>query len=114
MANIFDLLNNSKETRKLNDNISWFYVTYQWILTGNLINIKLFLNIYLFLLIYIIILFFIGSTIIGPSFIYLMMVGAFVTCFQLNNWLSFWYNSIPIIIFILICFFCQERIQVII
>lgn len=88
MANIFDLLNNSKETRKLNDNISWFYVTYQWILTG--------------------------STIIGPSFIYLMMVGAFVTCFQLNNWLSFWYNSIPIIIFILICFFCQERIQVII
>ncbi|XP_031773547.1 chitin synthase chs-2-like isoform X1 [Apis florea] len=85
MANIFDLLDNSKETRKLNDNISWFYVTYQWILTG--------------------------STIIGPSFIYLMMVGAFVTSFQLDNWLSFWYNSIPIIIFILICFFCQERIQ---
>lgn len=41
MANIFDLLDNSKETRKLNDNISWFYITYQWILTGNLILINI-------------------------------------------------------------------------
>ncbi|CAL7946040.1 unnamed protein product [Xylocopa violacea] len=88
MANIFDLLGTSNETRKLNDNISWLYIAYQWILTG--------------------------STIIGPSFIYLMMVGAFVTSFQLDNWFSFWTNSIPIAIFILVCFFCKVRMQLII
>ena len=60
-----------------------------------------------------IILFSLGSTIIGPSFIYLMMVGAFVTSFQLDNWLSFWLNSITILIFILICFFYDVRMQVI-
>ncbi|XP_050482557.1 chitin synthase chs-2-like isoform X1 [Bombus huntii] len=87
MANIFDLLNTSRETRKLNNNISWLYVTYQWILTG--------------------------STIIGPSFIYLMMVGAFVTSFELNNWISFWCNSIPIVIFALISFFGDVHKQLI-
>ncbi|KAK1127233.1 hypothetical protein K0M31_003777 [Melipona bicolor] len=87
MANIFDLLRTSRETRKLNNNISWPYITYQWILSG--------------------------STIIGPSFIYLMMVGAFVTCFQLDNWLSFWLNSITILVFILICLFYDVRIQLI-
>ncbi|XP_076751332.1 chitin synthase chs-2 [Xylocopa sonorina] len=87
MANIFDLLGTSSETRKLNDNISWLYIAYQWILTG--------------------------STIIGPSFIYLMMVGAFQTSFQLDNWLSFWINSIPIVIFILVCSFCKVRMQLI-
>ncbi|XP_076658040.1 chitin synthase chs-2 [Halictus rubicundus] len=88
VANIFDLLNTSKETRKLNNNICWLYVVYQWILTG--------------------------STIIGPSFIYLMMAGAFVTSFQIDNWTSFWCNLIPIIVFLVVCFFCEDRIQLIV
>ncbi|XP_076280486.1 chitin synthase chs-2 isoform X3 [Lasioglossum baleicum] len=88
MANIFDLLNTSKETRKLNSNISWLYVVYQWILTG--------------------------STIIGPSFIYLMMAGAFVTSFHIDNWTSFSLNLIPIIVFLIVCFFCEDRIQLIV
>nr|XP_031837547.1 chitin synthase chs-2-like [Nomia melanderi] len=88
MANIFDLLNTAKETRKLNNNISWLYIAYQWILTG--------------------------STIIGPSFIYLMMAGAFVAAFQIDNWSSFWYNLIPLLVFIVICFFCQDHIQLIV
>lgn len=61
-----------------------------------------------------IILLYVGSTIIGPSFIYLMMVGAFVTSFELNNWISFWCNSIPIVIFALISFFGDVHKQVII
>nr|XP_012141900.1 PREDICTED: uncharacterized protein LOC100879229 [Megachile rotundata] len=88
MANTFDLLNSSKETRKVNDNISWLYIVYQWILTG--------------------------STIIGPSFIYLMMSGAFVTSFQIDNWSSFWYNLIPIIIFMIVCFYFNVRVQLIV
>ncbi|XP_076379793.1 chitin synthase chs-2 isoform X2 [Megalopta genalis] len=88
MANIFDLLNTSKETRKLNNDISWHYIAYQWILTG--------------------------STIIGPSFIYLMMAGAFVTSFQIDNWTSFWFNLIPIIVFLIVCFFSENRIQLIV
>ncbi|XP_054005861.1 chitin synthase chs-2-like [Hylaeus anthracinus] len=88
MANIFDLLGTSKETRQLNNSISWMYIMYQWIL--------------------------IGSTIIGPSFIYLMMSGAFVTTFHIDNWPSFWYNLIPIVIFFAICFCFEERIQLIV
>ncbi|KZC15104.1 Chitin synthase 8, partial [Dufourea novaeangliae] len=88
IANIFDLLNTSKETRKVNNAVSWMYIAYQWILTG--------------------------STIIGPSFIYLMMAGALVTCFQIDNWASFCYNLIPIVIFLVVCFFCEERIQLIV
>lgn len=56
----------------------------------------------------------IGSTIIGPSFIYLMISGAFVTSFQIDNWSSFWYNLIPIVIFLFVCFFFDVRIQVIV
>ncbi|XP_076245365.1 chitin synthase chs-2 [Calliopsis andreniformis] len=87
IANIFDLLSSSKETRQLNNNISWLYIIYQTLLTG--------------------------GTIIGPSFIYLMMVGAFVECFHIDNWTSFWYNTIPLIIFLLICSFTSEHIQLI-
>ncbi|XP_078049860.1 LOW QUALITY PROTEIN: chitin synthase chs-2 [Augochlora pura] len=88
IANIFDLLNTSKETRKLNNDISRLYIAYQWILTG--------------------------STIIGPSFIYLMMAGAFVTSFQIDNWTSFWFNLLPVIVFIVVCFFTESRIQLIV
>ncbi|CAK9800283.1 Chitin synthase chs-2 [Anthophora plagiata] len=88
IANLLDLLGTSSRTRKLNDNISWLYVTYQWILTG--------------------------STIIGPSFIYLMMVGAFVTSFHIDNWPSFFFNLIPIIVFVFTCFFYNVRIQLVV
>ncbi|XP_043255985.1 chitin synthase chs-2-like [Colletes gigas] len=87
VANIFDLLSTSKETRKVNNNISLPYIMYQWIL--------------------------LGSTVIGPSFIYLMMASAFVISFQIGQWPSFWYHLIPIIIFLIICFLCEEQIQLI-
>ncbi|KAG7202391.1 hypothetical protein KM043_018708 [Ampulex compressa] len=85
VANIFDLLNTAQETRRLNDNISWLYIVYQWILMG--------------------------STILGPGTIFLMLVGAFVAAFHIDNWSSFWYNLIPILVFVGICLTCKERIQ---
>ncbi|KAL0119961.1 hypothetical protein PUN28_007970 [Cardiocondyla obscurior] len=88
VANIFDLLMTAKETRKVNNDISWLYIVYQWILMG--------------------------STILGPGTIFLMLVGAFVAAFHIDNWTSFWYNLIPIGIFIVVCFICKERVQLIV
>ncbi|XP_012227030.2 chitin synthase chs-2-like isoform X2 [Linepithema humile] len=87
VANIFDLLT-SKETTKVNNDISWIYIAYQWIL--------------------------IGSTILGPGTIFLMLVGAFVAAFHIDNWTSFWYNLIPLCTFIGICFTCKERMQLLV
>ncbi|KYN04745.1 Chitin synthase 3 [Cyphomyrmex costatus] len=86
VANIFDLLMTAKETRKMNNDISWLYIAYQWILMG--------------------------STILGPGTIFLMLVGAFVAAFHIDNWTSFWYNLIPIGVFVGVCFICKERMQV--
>ncbi|KAL6424393.1 hypothetical protein ACFW04_009877 [Cataglyphis niger] len=88
VANIFDLLMTAKQTRKVNDDISWMYIAYQWILMG--------------------------STILGPGTIFLMLVGAFVAAFHIDNWSSFWYNLIPVGVFIGVCFTCKERVQLII
>ncbi|XP_071565926.1 chitin synthase chs-2 isoform X3 [Temnothorax nylanderi] len=88
VANIFDLLMTSKETRKVNNDISWLYIAYQWILMG--------------------------STILGPGTIFLMLVGAFVAAFHIDNWTSFWYNLIPIGVFVGVCFVCKERMQLLV
>ncbi|KAL6262075.1 hypothetical protein P5V15_007171 [Pogonomyrmex californicus] len=88
VANIFDLLMTAKETRKVNNDISWLYIVYQWFLMG--------------------------STILGPGTIFLMLVGAFVAAFHIDNWTSFWYNLIPIIIFVGACLTCKERMQLLV
>ncbi|KAK0162509.1 hypothetical protein PV327_006282 [Microctonus hyperodae] len=88
IANIFDLLNSSKETRKVNENISWLYVAYQWALMG--------------------------STILGPGTIFLMLIGALVAAFRIDNWTSLYYNIIPITIFVIVCFVCKPKTQLIV
>ncbi|XP_011253680.2 chitin synthase chs-2 [Camponotus floridanus] len=88
VANIFDLLMTAQQTREVNNDISWLYIAYQWVLMG--------------------------STILGPGTIFLMMVGAFVAAFRIDNWTSFWYNLIPIGVFIGVCFTCKERVQLIV
>ncbi|XP_032669595.1 chitin synthase chs-2-like [Odontomachus brunneus] len=85
LANIFDLLMTARLTRKKNNDISWLYIAYQWVLMG--------------------------STILGPGTIFLMLVGAFVSAFHIDNWTSFLYNLIPIGVFVGVCFTCKERIQ---
>lgn len=54
-----------------------------------------------------------GGTILGPGTIFLMLVGAFVAVFHIDNWTSFYYNIMPIIIFVFVCFTCKPNIQVI-
>ncbi|KAL7727578.1 hypothetical protein ACLKA6_014930 [Drosophila palustris] len=85
IANIMDLLGDAKRTIKINDNISLLYVFYQMMLMG--------------------------GTILGPGTIFLMLVGAFVAAFRIDNWTSFHYNIVPILGFMLICFTCKANIQ---
>lgn len=86
IANIMDLLMDAKRTIKINDNISLPYISYQILLMG--------------------------GTILGPGTIFLMLVGAFVAAFKIDNWTSFYYNIIPILLFMLVCFTCKANIQV--
>ncbi|XP_034230764.1 chitin synthase chs-2 isoform X3 [Thrips palmi] len=85
IANIMDLLVDAKKTIKINDNISMPYIAYQMMLMG--------------------------GTILGPGTIFLMLVGAFVAAFKIDNWTSFYYNIIPIMLFMLVCFTCKSNIQ---
>ena len=85
IANIFDLLRNYKATVKINENISLPYIFYQAMLM-------------------------IG-TIIGPGTIFLMLVGAFVAAFKISNWISFYYNLIPIVVYVGVCLTCKTNIQ---
>ncbi|EZA54859.1 Chitin synthase [Ooceraea biroi] len=85
IANIMDLLMDAKRTIKINDNISLLYISYQILLMG--------------------------GTILGPGTIFLMLVGAFVAAFKIDNWTSFYYNIIPILLFMIVCFTCKANVQ---
>lgn len=88
IANIMDLLMDYKHTIKINDNISLPYISYQFMLMG--------------------------GTILGPGTIFLMLVGAFVAVFHIDNWTSFYYNIVPILSFMFICFTCKSNIQLLV
>lgn len=84
--NILDLLMDYKRTVKINDNISFLYIVYQVIIMV--------------------------GTILGPGTIFLMLVGAFVSAFQLDQWSSFLWNVVPILIFLFVCALFDSNIQV--
>ncbi|KAJ8875330.1 hypothetical protein PR048_023225 [Dryococelus australis] len=88
IANIMDLLMDYKKTIEINDNISMPYISYQIMLMG--------------------------GTILGPGTIFLMLVGAFVAAFHIDNWTSFQYNIIPIFLFMFVCFVCKSSIQLLV
>ncbi len=52
-----------------------------------------------------------SGTIIGPGTIFLMLVGAFVAAFKISNWLSFYYNLIPIVVYVVVCLVCKPSWQ---
>lgn len=85
MANIFDLLSDAKKITKINNNISMPYIVYQIILMF--------------------------GTIIGPGTIFLMMVSAIVAVFAVDNYTSFVWNFIPLSTFMMICYFCKQKYQ---
>lgn len=43
-----------------------------------------------------------------------MLVGAFVAAFHIDNWTSFNYNIIPILLFMVVCFTCKSNVQLIV
>lgn len=88
MANILDLLQSYKHTIENNDNISMPYILYQ----GSMM---------------------LGS-ILSPGTIFLMLVGATNTAFGLANQYSFYLNFVPVLFFILICFFANNDIQILV
>ncbi|UYV62604.1 chs1 [Cordylochernes scorpioides] len=88
MANIMDLLMDYKRTVAINDNISVPYIIYQTMLMV--------------------------GTILGPGTIFLMLVGAMVAAFKISNWYSFYYNIIPILLFMAICFIAKNDIQILV
>ncbi|GBP49018.1 Chitin synthase chs-2 [Eumeta japonica] len=88
IANIMDLLMDYKDTIKINDNISSPYIAYQMMLMG--------------------------GTILGPGTIFLMLVGAFVAAFRIDNWTSFEYNLYPIMLFMIVCFTMKSEIQLLV
>lgn len=88
MANIMDLLADYKRIVSINDNISMPYIIYQLMLM-------------------------IGS-ILGPSTIFLMLVGAMVAAFRIPTVQALLANLIPIVFFILVCFFAKNDFQILI
>ncbi|XP_076333773.1 chitin synthase chs-2-like isoform X2 [Tachypleus tridentatus] len=88
MANILDLLGDYKRTVAINDNISFLYIIYQGMLMV--------------------------GTVLGPGTIFLMLLGAMVAAFRIDNWTSFWANMIPILIFTIICFVAKNDIQILV
>ncbi|XP_028030345.1 chitin synthase chs-2 isoform X4 [Bombyx mandarina] len=88
IANIMDLLVDYKHTIKINDNISSPYIAYQMMLMG--------------------------GTILGPGTIFLMLVGAFVAAFRIDNWTSFEYNLYPIMLFMFVCFTMKSEYQLLV
>ncbi|XP_055339355.1 chitin synthase chs-2-like [Paramacrobiotus metropolitanus] len=77
IANILDLLLDAKNVVNSNDNISWGYILYQLALM-------------------------IG-TILGPATIFMMIIGACVAAFRVDNWTAFWFNIVPIMLYIVVC-----------
>lgn len=122
IANIMDLLVDAKKTIKINDNISMPYISYQVgvrirdLCIPKLSTIVIILrNVFCHLaycLVSVIQMMLMGGTILGPGTIFLMLVGAFVAAFKIDNWTSFYYNIIPIMLFMVICFTCKSNIQV--
>lgn len=52
------------------------------------------------------------GTVIGPGTIFLMLIGSFVAAFKLDQWSSFVWNIIPILVFVIVCAICKADTQV--
>ncbi|XP_061670253.1 chitin synthase 1 [Syngnathoides biaculeatus] len=86
LANTLDLLHSGAETVKRNSSISRLYIFYQ--------------------------MFTVGSSILGPASVTLMVAGAFQFVFKLAGTLSIIIASIPPVFYILICFIAKPNNQI--
>lgn len=104
-ANILDLLMDYKRTIKINDNISRLYILYQ-VKLHTIVKCSAEDLYFIFQIVLMI------GTILGPGTIFLMLVGAFVAAFQMDQWSSFLWNAVPILIFMFICILFKSDVQV--
>lgn len=86
MANIIDLLQSYSHTVKVNDNISHLYMIYQAILMG--------------------------STVLGPATILLMIMSSIQEIFRISYWVAGLITILPTIFFIIVCLKCKESFQI--
>ncbi|XP_025834427.1 chitin synthase chs-2-like [Agrilus planipennis] len=86
-ANIMDLIQDSKKTIAVNDNISRGYIFYHIVLMV--------------------------GTVLGPGTLMLMVIGALVTVFSFDQYTSLKWNVTPLIIFMISCYYCKANIQLI-
>ncbi|KAG0411073.1 hypothetical protein HPB47_011816 [Ixodes persulcatus] len=85
LANLLDLLENYKHIVAINDNVSFGYIVYQaMLMIGNLL---------------------------GPGTIFLIMVSAVASTFNIPNWASLALNTVPILAFTIVCFTTKNSIQ---
>ncbi|KAJ8013713.1 hypothetical protein DPEC_G00032640 [Dallia pectoralis] len=86
LANTLDLLHSGNDTVKRNSSISRLYIFYQ--------------------------IFTVGSSILGPASVSLMIAGAFQFVFQLEGTLSIIISVIPPTFYMLICFLAKPNVQI--
>ncbi|XP_054627280.1 chitin synthase 1 isoform X2 [Dunckerocampus dactyliophorus] len=86
LANTLDLLHSGSETVKRNSSISRLYIFYQ--------------------------MFTVGSSILGPASVTLMVAGAFQFVFQLAGTISIIIASIPPVFYIIVCFVAKPNNQI--
>ncbi|XP_078106768.1 chitin synthase 1 isoform X2 [Sander vitreus] len=86
LANTLDLLHSGAETVKRNSSISKLYIFYQ--------------------------MFTVGSSILGPASVTLMIAGAFQFVFKLPGTISIIIASIPPVFYIIICFVAKPNAQI--
>ncbi|XP_070762388.1 chitin synthase 1 [Enoplosus armatus] len=86
LANTLDLLHSGSETVKRNSSISRLYIFYQ--------------------------MFTVGSSILGPASVTLMIAGAFQFVFKIAGTLSIVIASIPPVFYIIICFVVKSNTQI--
>ncbi|KAK7913398.1 hypothetical protein WMY93_013609 [Mugilogobius chulae] len=86
LANTLDLLHSGSETVKKNSSISRLYIFYQ--------------------------MFTVGSSILGPASVTLMIAGAFQFVFKMTGTLSIIVASIPPVFYIIICFITKANTQI--
>lgn len=85
MANVMDLLSDAEKVVYMNDNISYLYIFYQVLLMG--------------------------STLIGPATIIMMIAGAFRSVFDASLLVSYVISFSPAIIFFVTCFVAKTEHQ---
>ncbi|XP_077569686.1 chitin synthase 1 [Stigmatopora nigra] len=86
LANTLDLLHSGAETVKRNSSISGIYIIYQ--------------------------MFTVGSSILGPASVTLMVAGAFQFVFKLSGTISIIIASIPPVFYIIVCFVAKPNNQI--